>query len=213
MTLATIATPLASTASFPNGVRVVRLVAGSELTRIHQANIGPLWFGPAPSKPAAYRFDATAGQYRTCYLAERLDGAFVETILHGRAGTRILPRAFVDMRAWTVFHTLRDMTLVKLHDDGLLWHGTDASISSSDDYSEPRRVAMALHAQAPGVDGIAYRARHNNGEICFALFDRVTAADMSTVSTTPFALAPSKTDELARNYGLAFDTSAPVPPP
>jgi hypothetical protein len=35
------------------------------------------------------------------YAAASIDGAFVETILHGRTGEQVVSRAFVDLRAWT----------------------------------------------------------------------------------------------------------------
>jgi hypothetical protein len=69
------------------------------------------------------------------------------------------------------------LRLAKLRDEGLHWHGTDAAISAVDNYVSPRRLALALYRGFPEADGVAYRARHNNGEICYALFDRVAAAD------------------------------------
>jgi hypothetical protein len=50
------------------------------------------------------------------------------------------------------------------------------------------RVArLALYGAFPVADGIAYRARHNNGEICSALFDRVTADDLAPSPPRRFA--------------------------
>jgi hypothetical protein len=90
---------------------------------------------------------------------------------------------------------------------------TDAAISASDDYTAPRRLAIALHTAFPDVDGVAYRARHNNGEVCYALFDRVTAADL--VAGAPQRLAEHRAvvDQLMASHGALFDSDPPVPSP
>jgi hypothetical protein len=169
LALLAVARPTARTTSFPNGIKTEILETGSHLLRIHHKDNGPVWFGPKPGLPPANRFDASGGEYRVMYAAAGLDGAFVETILHGRTKDRILTRASVNLRAWSVIRTRRDLTLAKLYDEGLLWHGTDASVSSSDDYTEPRRLALALYKECLTVDGLTYRSRHNNGQLCYAL--------------------------------------------
>jgi hypothetical protein len=65
--LALIASPAPSspTASFPRGVKVEILEAGSTVVRIHHQDNGAIWFGPKLSFPPAYRFDAPGGEYRT----------------------------------------------------------------------------------------------------------------------------------------------------
>lgn len=130
--------PLTSTASFPRGVKTEILEAGSGLFRIHHQDNGAIWFGPKPGSPPAYRFDASGGQYRVMYAAASIDGSFVETILHGKAGVQIVSRAFVDLRAWTIITSVRPLTLMKLYDDGLFWHRTDASVSAA--HTTPSRA-------------------------------------------------------------------------
>lgn len=58
-----------------------RLAAGTTVHRIHRAGKGAVFFGPNPGVPPGNRFDEPAGQYRTLYVAERFDGAFIETVL------------------------------------------------------------------------------------------------------------------------------------
>jgi hypothetical protein len=120
--------PLTSTASFPRGVKTEILEAGSGLFRIHHQDNGAIWFGPKPGSPPAYRFDASGGQYRVMYAAASIDGSFVE----------IVSRAFVDLRAWTIITSVRPLTLMKLYDDGLFWHRTDASVSAA--HTTPSRA-------------------------------------------------------------------------
>ena len=67
-------------------------------------------------------------------------------------------------RSWSTMTVRRPLQLAKLYDDGLLWHGTDAGIGSSDSYTEPRKMAVNLHSAFTTLDGIAWRARHDDEE-------------------------------------------------
>jgi RES domain len=167
---------------------------------------------PLTGVPPQHHFDAPGGEYRTLYCAARLAGAFVESVLRKPAG-RIIARAFIEERGWSELTTRRPLRLAKLRDEGLHWHGTDAAISASSDYTAPRRMASALYAAFPEADGIAYRTRHNNGEVCFALFDRVSAADLVAGSPQRFAEHRAMVDEMMTHHGALFDTDPQVPPP
>ena len=200
------------TALFPRGMLVEIVPAGSVLVRVHHQTHGAIWFGPKLSTPPQHRFDAQAGEYRTLYCAARLAGAFVEAVLRKPSG-RIIGRAYVEERAWTELTVRRSLRLAKLRDEGLHWHGTDAAISAADDYSTSRRLALALYSAFPEADGIAYRARHNNGEICYALFDRVAASDLVPGEPQRFAGHRAVVDRLMALHGALFDIDPPVPPP
>lgn len=186
--------------------------AGGVLIRVHHLAHAPLWFGPRPGIPPQYRFDAPNREYRILYCAERLAGAFVELVLR-RPARRIVARAYVEERGWSELTTRRALRLVKLRDEGLHWHATDAAISASDGYGAPRRLALALYTAFPEADGIAYRARHNNGEVCYAVFDRVPAADLVSGQPQRFAEHRAVVDQLMALHGALFDTDPPVPPP
>lgn len=203
--------PTAPTATFPRGVKTEVLEVGTKIIRIHHRNQNAIWFGPKPGLPPAYRFDAPGHEYRTLYAASALDGAFVETILHGRSADQIVSRAYVNQRAWTAISVLRPLTLVKLYDEGLFWHRTDARVSATDDYREPRRIALAAFREVPSLDGVTYRSRHDNGELCHALFDRVHAADLEPGDGTLFQKHPADLEAMMAKYGAVFDTSLPVP--
>jgi hypothetical protein len=148
--------PSAATATFPRGIKTEVLEAGSAIIRIHHEDNGAIWFGPKPGLPPAYRFDAPAGEYRTMYAAAAIEGAFVETILHGKAERQIVSQAYVDQRAWSELTVLRPLTLLKLYDDGLFWHRTDASISATPEYARSRQVALAAFCEGPDLDGVVY---------------------------------------------------------
>jgi RES domain len=187
------------------------LKAGAQIVRIHRLGQGPHWFGPGPGQPPAYRFDAPNGEYRTLYAAQRLEGAFVETLL--RRANRLLPLSQVDDRQWSVLEVERDLLLAKVFNQGLIRHNVTTDICAGDDYTASQTLALSLHAAYPDLDGIAYRARHDNGEICFALFDRVDAAQIPIADQREFAKEIRTRDRLLRRYGAAIDPMTVLPPP
>jgi len=201
---------IAPTPMFPRGIKTEILEAGSEIIRIHHQDQGAVWFGPKPGLPPAYRFDAPSQEYRTLYAAAALDGAFVETILHGKSASQIVSLAYVNQRAWTAISVLRPLTLMKLYDEGLFWHRTDARVSAADDYREPRRIALAAFKEMPDLDGVTYRSRHDNGELCHALFNRVRTTDLKPSSGKPFQDHPAELNAMMTKYGAVFDISSPV---
>ena len=72
-----------------------------------------------------------------------------------------------------MLHSTRALQLVELHGPGLSVLGATAEVTASPPpYELPQTWSAALHNHPNMFDGIAYRARHDNGEICYALFDR-----------------------------------------
>lgn len=179
------------------------------MIRVHHQDKGAIFFGPSPGKPASNRFDATSGEYRVLYAATRLEGAFVETVLRKPTG-RVLRRAFVDERVYSAIAPSRPLTLIKIFDEGLQVLGIDAGAISIDDYAASRSLALALHQDFPTLDGVAYRSRYDNGEVCFAVFDRVPASNLVAGRAKRFEAAPVRVDNLMKRYGALFDTSPPV---
>jgi hypothetical protein len=204
--------PSGPTATFRRGIKSEILETSSTIIRIHHKDNGAVWFGPKPGLPPAYRFDAPASEYRTMYAAVAIEGAFAETILHGKTEEQIISRAYVEQRAWTEFTTVRPLKLMKLYDDGLFWHATDAGITALPNYTRSRQIGLAIFREGPDLDGIAYRSRHDNGEICVALFDRVTSAAFGPGRTRLFHEQPHICDSLMAKYGAVYDTSPPIPP-
>lgn len=199
-----------SSASITAAPLITRIPEGVSLVRIHRAGDGPVWFGPVDPAMPTYRFDAPNGEYRTIYLAERLNGAFVETVLRG--AKRIVSRAFVEQREWCELRLLRDVQVLQLHGPGLHWHGQTADISTGSNYARSQEFAARMYAEHPAIDGIAYRSRHDNEEICYALFDRVDPAHLEVADRHKFAAERAITDELMRRYNAAWDPMTPLPP-
>lgn len=197
------------TGRFPAGLLAVERRAGDVVVRVHHQDHGAVFFGPKPGTPPQNRFDAPSGEYRVLYAAERLEGAFVESVLRRPAG-RVLRRAFVEERMWTPLRLGRPLILAKVLDEGLQFHRVDAGVSASDDYAASRALALALHTEFPALDGLAYRSRFNNGEVCFAIFDRVLPADLIALAGRRFSDQPARVDELMSLHGAVFDTSGVV---
>jgi len=144
------------------------------------------------------------------YAAAALEGAFAETILHGRPAGQIVSRAYVEQRAWTAIKVLRPLKLMKLHGEGLFWHGVDARVSAADTYDESRRVALVGFREAPDLDGVTYRSRHDNGELCHALFDRVLTNHLKTGMRQLFSEHAAELKHLMARYGAVLDTTPPI---
>jgi hypothetical protein len=162
--------------------------------RVHQKIHSPVFFGPASGASPQNRFDAPGGEYLILYGARELPGAFVETVL--RKPGRVLRRAVVDDRAWSRLQVLRPVRIAKLYDEGLHWHGLDAGYLSIDNYAPSRRLALDLYLAFPDLDGIAYRSRYDNGQICFAFFDRVAVGELNTLHTQEFEAVPTVVDQM-----------------
>lgn len=107
---------------------------------------------------------------------------------------------------------LRALTLAKLFDDGLQFHQIDAGEISVDDYAASRALALALHTDFPDLDGLAFRSLYDNGEICYAIFDRLAPDELDPEPVSPFVNHKHRVDELMDFYGAVFDTSPPLPP-
>lgn len=195
--------------SFPNGCRALDLPAGFRLTRIHRAGTNPTWFGPAPGTPPFNRFDAPNGEYRTLYAAATVAGAFVETVL--RRANRLISRTDVEQRAWSVLETNRPIKVAQLFGEGLIFHGVTSDICAGDDYRASQSLARDLFSTFDDLDGIAYRARHNNDEFCFALFDRLDLADLKAVELHRFSDQPEVANELLERHGAVWDISPAIP--
>jgi hypothetical protein len=198
-----------ATSRFPSGLLTTQLNAGEVIVRIHRKGQGAVFFGPGAGRPPQGRFDAPAGEYGVLYAASRLEGAFVETLLRRPAG-RIVRRAYIEERQWTPIRIERQLTLAKIMDEGLLFHGVDASVSASDDYGPSRALALDLYYDFALLDGLAYRSRHNNGEICFALFDRVPSPDLVELSGHLFEDNRTRVDELVQLHGAILDSSMAI---
>lgn len=141
---------------------------GTDLWRIHPADRGCLFFGPAKGQPPRGRFDAPDGGFRVCYLAEKPFAAFAETFLR-EPGTMVVQMEDLSARSLARVHVMATLRLVGMHGPGLHALGATAA-SCTGDYAVSRAWAAALHGHPDRPDGIRYRARHDDDGFAIALF-------------------------------------------
>lgn len=154
---------------------------GTTLVRIHWPNKA-LFFGPGSKKRPRGRFDSMDGAFGTCYLAENTLAAFAETFLReGRV--KLVTEDELEARRWSRVEVVAPLTLVRCHGAALSTLRTTSAISSGA-YSRSRAWAAALYRHPDAPDGLRYHSRHNDDELCIALFDRAVAR-VRIVETLP----------------------------
>lgn len=143
-----------------------------ELFRCYQLRYPATHYG---FRDGARRFDAPSGEFGTMYLARRAHGAFAETLLR-TPGATILERNALETRGFAAFTPSRDLRFVQLCGSGLSKIGATAEVTSARNYSLSQQWALALWSHPQSPDGIAYMSRHDDHELCFAVFDRAAPA-------------------------------------
>ena len=148
------------------------LPAGQPLHRFYSRAHDPIYFDRSRSG----RLNAPDGSHGVLYTAEQQAGAFAETFLRA-PGRTLLPINLIAAKACTILSANRELRLVELHGPGLAVLGATAEVTSSGlPYDLPHAWSKAVHDAWSDADGISYRARHDNDQICFALFDRAESA-------------------------------------
>lgn len=152
--------------------RLVELPPGTVFHRFYQLSFEPIYFDPSLQG----RFNAPDGSYGVLYGARTIDGAFAETFLR-QPGRTLLFADFVAARGCVELQNSRPLNLIELGGKGLAPLGATAEILHSGlPYDVPQAWSKALHDHPRVVDGIAYGSRHDDRELCYALFDRARMA-------------------------------------
>lgn len=162
--------------------KIVALPKGRPLHRFH--TYGPNRFGPLFfDTTLSGRLNAPDGRYGVLYTAERRAGAFAESFLR-KPGAQVLDSALMAIKAHAELRPRRHLFLAQLTGPGLAVLGATAEVTHGGlPYDVPQAWSSALHDHPKDLDGIAYRARHDDAEICYALFDRC-AADIEVHAQT-----------------------------
>lgn len=171
--------------------------AATALYRIHRSDLGTVHFGKAGHS----RFDDPQGDVGVCYLAATLEGAFSETCLRA-VGATVLSWAFLAERSVATITTLRPLRLVALHGPGLAAVGATSAISGGL-HGPAQAWSQALHSHADAPDGLSYRANHDNGEHCVALFERAADA-ISVADSDPLIADHERLIRLIDRYQVAL---------
>lgn len=118
------------------------------------------------------RFNSPDSSYGVCYAAENVKGAFAETFLR-QPGHQNITNSELTERGYAELVISESIQLALVAGNGLARIGATAEItSSSPPYNIPHKWSAALHGHGAMLDGIAYFSRHDNSQLCYALFER-----------------------------------------
>lgn len=151
---------------------VLALPAGSRLHRFYTAGYDPIFFDRSRSG----RFGSPNGRYGVLYAAMTEAGAFAETFLRTPGRTLIDP-AFLRKKAYARLTVGTPLRLVRLCGPAMAKIGATAEVAHGGlPYDVPQIWSESIEAHPIRSDGIAFHARHDDAELCCAIFDRVAAS-------------------------------------
>jgi hypothetical protein len=152
--------------------KIVSLLAGYEVHRFYTIAYEPVFFDQSTSG----RFNAPDGSYGTLYVAERINGAFAETFLRS-PGSTLIDNGLLKRKGYVRLKAVSPLTLIDLTGPGLALVGATAEVPHSGlPYDAAQAWSKALFEHPVRADGIAYHARHDDTELCYAIFDRAESA-------------------------------------
>jgi hypothetical protein len=151
-------------------VRIARIRPGAVLHRVHGVARAARWYGRGD---ATSRWDDPGGDFGVLYLGRSPIGALAESLLRTPSDHDVL-WSRVQQKRHATFRLLAPLQLAKLHGDGLAWFGVTAAQIAESDYTVPQNIADRVH-RISAVDGLQYRSRFDNDELCAALFERADA--------------------------------------
>lgn len=180
---------------------VVTLTAGTVIERFFSVQHDPIYF----DRSRAGRFGSPDASYGVLYAAASLRGAFAETFLR-EPGRTLLPIDLLRAKARIRLKIARTMKLVELAGPGLARLGATAEVTHGGlPYDVPQAWSKAIHDHPTRPDGIAYRARHDDDAICYAIYDR--GASPLREETREMDIDQDWLWELADLYGVGLAPS------
>lgn len=142
--------------------------ARTPLHRFHNGLYGPVFF----DRSLEGRLNAPDAGYGVLYVARQVEGAFAESFRRN-PGSTLLASDFIASKAYAILTWDRPLVFVNLHGKGHSALGSTAEVThGGKPYDTPQTWSRALFDHPETVDGIAYRARHDDDEICYAVFER-----------------------------------------
>lgn len=179
-------------ARFDDLAPLIRAIEGP-LFRIHDTDYDPIYFG----KAAKHRFDAPGGEFGVLYSAEDPFAAFIETFGHD-TGVRVVTRAALEANPIAEIHLTRPLRVIDLAaSGGLARIGADERLCAGG-HALAQRWALAFCRS--GVDGVAYRCRHDPARIAVAIFETASNA------VTAERLGPLSAPTREKLLGAILDT-------
>jgi hypothetical protein len=176
--------------------RTLPLAAGTIVHRFYSAAHNPIFY----DRSRLGRLNAPDGSYGVLYAAAAPHGAFAETFLRSPGLTQLDPKLLA-RKAYARLAVARKLKFILLAGPGLAVVGATAEVVHGGlPYDAAQNWSKTLHAHPIAADGIAYNARHDDQELCFAIFDR------AAVAITEFERKTDLTEnwfwDLAEHYGM-----------
>jgi hypothetical protein len=139
---------------------------GTVLSRIHDRNLGPIFFG----KTGRNRFDSPDHSFGVLYVGLDESCAFIETFGHS-TGISVVTRTALEARHLSYLTTTQSLTLIDLTSSGSLARmGADARLFSGS-HAIAQRWSATLRGLPTKPAGLLYPARHDPARNACALFD------------------------------------------
>jgi hypothetical protein len=153
-------------------VNVLTLATGTVLHRFFIRTDGISVFDPIYfDRSLASRFNAPDASYGVLYTSHGPHGGFAESFLR-TPGRRMIDPGLLARKAYVKLQVLRPLTMIEFDGKRLAPLGATAAVVHGDPpYDNPQAWSKALRDHPTKADGIAYTARHDPSELCYALFD------------------------------------------
>ena len=117
------------------------------------------------------RLNAPDASYGVLYAAQEPFGALAETFLRTPARRTVDPKLLAS-KAYVRLRTLRDLKVIDFDGPNLAILGATAEVIHGGlPYDDPQAWSKALRNHPVAADGVAYTARHDPDQRCYALFD------------------------------------------
>lgn len=182
--------------------KLIEIPSGTEFHRFHNAAFSPIYF----DKSEMGRFNSPDGTYGVLYAAKTTKGAFAETFLRS-PGKTVIDAGLLRNKAYVSLIAKRDLILIQMAGPGLARIGATAEVTHSGlPYTVPQTWSAALLRHRMLADGIAYHSRHDDSELCYALFDRTS--DTISDSSRKTDLDHDWLWEIAALYGVGLAPEA-----
>lgn len=179
------------------------------LFRCHKKEHGPLFF----SNGDAYRFNAPAEQFGTCYFAPTAACCFLETYRHDTASPSEITKTELEKRLLATIQIIAaPLRLIDISGPGLAQIGADARLTTGN-YRIAQRWSLFFWNNSE-ADGILYRSRIAPHLISIALYERASEKLQHAISTS--FLSPDLVDafnEILTTYNIEYiDDTEPFDP-
>lgn len=138
--------------------------------------------------------------YGVLYAAEETNGAFAETFLRTLGAPSSMD--LLKRNAYVRLLIGRDLNLIRLAGPGLARVGQPPRWHTGGCLTTCRRRGRSHRPSPFAADGIAYHARHDDAELCYALFDR--SADAVEESAPEVDLDQDWFWRIAERYGVGL---------